>query len=130
MDKLKKDYELWRDRDIEFKYELPNIICGSLNFSDIPTFAINNCSLKPKPFNKFEVIINDPAVILIVHHFDPYKPDEKYVAKAYNEKFDPEKGLAICLLKYYDISYPDLKRMIKNAKVQETKEKVKKNKKK
>lgn len=135
MDEKKYKCNLWGDFDE--KYIIP-AHCMDDNFDLLLSKAdtlshpigITSASLKLKYFDNFEVIINKPAVILIVHHIDPYKPDEKFVAKAYNEKFDPEKGLAICLLKYYGSSYPDLKRMIKNAKVQETKKKVKKNKKK
>lgn len=67
--------------------------------------------------NKYEVILNDPAVILFVNEVDPYR-QRKYVSKAHNEPFDPEKGLLMCLAKANGISHLDLKRMIKNAKVQ------------
>lgn len=67
--------------------------------------------------SKYEVILNDPAVILFVNEIDPYR-QRKYVSKAHNEPFDPEKGLLMCLAKANGISHLDLKRMIKNAKNQ------------
>ena len=77
-----------------------------------------------------EIIINNPAVILIIHYLDSDKPDKKFIAKAHKEKFDPEKGLAICLLKYFDITYLGLKKLLKRAKVQKKKKETKKSKKK
>lgn len=73
-----------------------------------------------------EIIINNPAVILIIHYLDPDKPDKKFIAKAHKEKFDPEKGLAICLLKYFGVSYLNLKKLLKDAKIQNNKSKSKK----
>lgn len=71
-------------------------------------------SQKPQE-SKYKVIFNDPATILFVD-------GEKYVTKAYMDEFNPEVGLAFCLLKSFGISYLDLKRMIKNATVQEKKQ--------
>lgn len=67
--------------------------------------------------SKYEVILNDPAVILFVNEVDPYR-QSKYVSKAHNEPFDPEKGLLMCLAKANGISHLDLKRILKNAKDQ------------
>lgn len=58
-----------------------------------------------------KVIFNDPATILI-------KDGKKYVSKAHDEPFDPEKGLLMCLAKANGITHLELKRMIKNATVQ------------
>lgn len=71
--------------------------------------------------NKYTVIFNGPATILFVDRMS-YCEKEKYVAKAYNEEFDAEKGLALALLKSFGISYLDLKRILKNAKYQNKKE--------
>lgn len=63
------------------------------------------------PRNKYKIIFNNPATILFVN-------GKKYVAKAHDEEFDCEKGVLVCLMKSFGISHLDLKRMIKNAKVQ------------
>lgn len=63
------------------------------------------------PRKKYKIIFNDPATILFVN-------GKKYVAKAHDEEFDCEKGALVCLMKSFGISHLDLKRMIKNAKVQ------------
>ena len=60
---------------------------------------------------EIKLIFNDPATILFVN-------GKKYVAKAHDEEFDCEKGALVCLMKSFGISHLDLKRMIKNAKVQ------------
>lgn len=81
----------------------------------------------------YKVIINNPAVILFVDEVDPIlgrKTSQKYVSKAYNQEFDPEVGLAMCLLKSFGISYLDFKRILATAKkeekkVEETKNQVK-----
>ena len=70
---------------------------------------------------KYEVIFNDPATILIVD-------GKKYISKAYEEPFDKEKGLLMCLAKANGIKHSDLEKMIKSATVQKKKE-VKKEKK-
>ncbi len=67
---------------------------------------------------KDQIIINPPAVILI-------KDGKKYVSKAHEEEFDEEKGLLMCLAKAQGITHLELKRMLKNAKKPEKKEKVK-----
>lgn len=64
-----------------------------------------------KKVNNYKFIFNDPATILFVN-------GKKYVAKAHDEEFDCEKGALVCLMKSFGISHLDLKRMIKNAKVQ------------
>lgn len=64
-----------------------------------------------KKVNNYKFIFNDPATILFVN-------GKKYVAKAHDEEFDCEKGVLVCLMKSFGISHLDLKRMIKNAKVQ------------
>jgi len=56
------------------------------------------------------VIFNDKETIIIDKN-----TKKKYITKAYKEKDDKEKGLAICLLKMYGISYFDLKEMIEKA---------------
>ncbi len=61
-----------------------------------------------------KIIFNDPATIL-------YANGKRYVSKAYNEAFDEEKGLLMCLIKAFGISHLDLQRMIKGATVQEKK---------
>lgn len=61
-----------------------------------------------------KVIFNEPATILIVG-------DEKIISKAYSEDFDEEKGLLVCIAKYFGVSYQDIKRLLKNAKNQKTK---------
>lgn len=66
-----------------------------------------------------KIIFNEPATILFAF-------GKKYTVKAHKEKFDKEKGLALALLKLYGISYPDLKRMIKNATDQKENKKKKK----
>lgn len=77
----------------------------------------NKGDKKMKSNKKYEVILNDPAVILF--EYNPFTmKEDKYVSKAHNEPFDPEKGLLMCLAKANGISHLDLKRMIKNAKVQ------------
>lgn len=63
------------------------------------------------PRKEYKIIFNDPATILFVN-------GKKYVAKAHDEEFDCEKGALVCLMKSFGISHLDLKRMIKNAKVQ------------
>lgn len=68
-----------------------------------------------------KVIFNNPATILLIGK-------NKYVSKAHNEPFDPEKGLLMCLAKANGISHLDLKRMIKSAKVQSKREKTSTNK--
>jgi hypothetical protein len=73
----------------------------------------------PMPYpNKddYKVIFNPPATIL-------WKNGKKYVSKAHDEEFDEEKGLLMCLAKANGISHLELKRMIKNAKRPEKKEK-------
>ena len=65
-------------------------------------------------FKEMKIIINEPAVVLI-------KNGKKYVSKAHNEEFDAEKGLLMCLAKSNGISHLDLKRMLKNAAVQNKK---------
>lgn len=77
--------------------------------------------------SKYEVILNDPAVILFVDNCDG-TVRQKYVSKAHNEPFDSEKGLLMCLAKANGISHLDLKRMIKNAKVQSKEKKTSTNK--
>ena len=72
---------------------------------------------------KFKVVFNDPATILFVD-------GEKYVCKAYKEKFDEEKALAITLCKYFGVSYSQLKKMIRGAKREGKSLKVKEEKKK
>lgn len=67
------------------------------------------------PRRYLKVIFNDPATILFVD-------GKKYISKAHDEDFDKEKGLMACLLKSFGISYLDLQRMIKSAKVQNRKE--------
>lgn len=64
----------------------------------------------------YKVIFNPPATIL-------WKNGKKYVSKAHDEEFDEEKGLLMCLAKANGISHLELKRMIKNAKRPEKKEK-------
>ena len=61
-----------------------------------------------KSRNNIKVIFSDPATILFIG-------DKKYISKAHGEKFDPEKGLLMCLAKANGISHLDLKRMIKGA---------------
>ena len=79
-------------------------------------------SMKNFLTNKYRVIVNDPAVILFVT--DGIHTAQKYVSKAHNEPFDVEKGLLMCLAKANGISHLDLKRMIKNAKVQKKKQEM------
>lgn len=68
---------------------------------------------------KYKVIFSEPATILFVD-------GKKYISKAHNEKFDPEKGLLMCLAKSNGITHLQLKNMLKNA----TNQKDTKNKKK
>lgn len=73
-----------------------------------------------KTFGKAKVIINDPAVILMID-------GQKYVSKAMKgEPFDPEKGLLMCLFKWKGNTNSDLKRLLKNAHVESPEEKNKK----
>ena len=65
-------------------------------------------SIGMKRRKKMKVIFNDPATILFVD-------DEKFVSKAHKEKFDPEKGLLMCLAKANGISHLELIRMMKSA---------------
>lgn len=76
---------------------------------------------RKKTWRSYRVIINEPAVILFVDEVDPQR-HFKYVSKAYNEEFDAEKGLLMCLAKANGISHLDLKRLLKQAKVQTKKE--------
>lgn len=55
-------------------------------------FAMLHPTLNPAMRIK-RVIQNDPATIVI------WSDGEKTVSKAVNEPFDPEKGLAICVMK-------------------------------
>lgn len=71
-------------------------------------------SIGMKRRKRMKVIFNDPATILFVD-------DEKFVVKCHEEEFDEEKAVAIALCKSFGISYPDLKRIIKNAKRPENK---------
>lgn len=87
----------------------------------------NKGDKKMKSNKKYEVILNDPAVILFVDNCDD-TVRQKYVSKAHNEPFDSEKGLLMCLAKANGISHLDLKRMIKNAKVQSKEKKTSTNK--
>ena len=73
-----------------------------------------------KTFEKAKVIINEPAVILMID-------GKKYVSKAMKgEPFDPEKGLLMCLFKWKGNTNSDLKRLLKNASVESPEEKNKK----
>lgn len=68
-----------------------------------------------------KIIFNKPATIL-------YANGKRYVSKAYNEEFDEEKGLLMCLIKTFGISHLELQRMIKGATTQTKKEATKKTK--
>lgn len=84
-----------------------------------------NDKLFAKGQDKYRVIINDPAVILFVEEWNPFfgkRQERKYVSKAHNEEFDPEKGLLMCLAKANGISHLDLKRMLKKATTQKKSE--------
>lgn len=61
--------------------------------------------------NNSKVIFNEPATILIVGN-------KKIISKAYAEKFDEEKGLLVCIAKYFGLSYQDIKRLLSKAKNQ------------
>lgn len=60
---------------------------------------------------KIELIYRKPATILIVGK-------RKFVSKAHDEEFDKEKGLLMCLAKYFGITHLQLKRLMKTAKDQ------------
>lgn len=64
-------------------------------------------------FYNSKVIFNEPATILIVG-------ENKIISKAYSEEFDEEKGLLVCIAKYFGISYQDIKRLLKNSKNQKS----------
>lgn len=85
----------------------PIIGTTSFTWDMLPSIGI-------KRRKRMKVIFNDPATILFVD-------GEKFVVKCHEEKFDEEKAVAIALLKSFGISYPDLKRIIKNAKRPESK---------
>lgn len=85
----------------------------------------NKGDKKMKSNKEYKVILNDPAVILFKYNPFTMKED-KYVSKAHNEPFDPEKGLLMCLAKANGISHLDLKRILKNAKNQKKNSEVEK----
>lgn len=86
-----------------------------LDFSaDYEIFPKLNLPKLGKQKKDVMVIFNNPATILFV-------AGDKFVVKCHEEKFDEEKAVAIALLKSFGISYPDLKRIIKNAKRPENK---------
>lgn len=86
--------------------ELMNNVCK--NFSLIGDKIVCKSERNRQHKNEYKVIFNAPATILFVG-------DKKYISKAHNEEFDPEKGLLMCLAKANGISHLDLKRMIKGA---------------
>lgn len=73
--------------------------------------GINKGNTQPLKREKVELIYRNPATILIVGK-------RKYVSKAHDEEFDKEKGLLMCLAKYFGITHLQLKRLIKIAKDQ------------
>lgn len=90
-----------------------NITLSMWGFDDIQ--PIKKC-VDFKENKKYRVIYNNPATILYINN-------KKYISKAHNEKFDPEKGLLMCIAKANGISHLELKRMIKNATYQNNKQK-------
>ena len=79
----------------------PIIGTTSFTWDMLPSIGI-------KRRKRMKVIFNDPATILFVD-------DKKFVSKAHKEKFDPEKGLLMCLGKANGISHLELIRLMKNA---------------
>ena len=79
----------------------------------------NCCNHCEEPITlRVHVIFNDPATILFVN-------GNKYVSKAYKEKFDKEKGLLMCFAKAFGISHSMLKKMISLAEDQSGTKKAK-----
>lgn len=114
--------KVWNMDKLEYFYFCPNDVTLVRKGNKKENKGDNKMKI-----NKYEVILNDPAVILFVNEVDPYR-QRKYVSKAHNEPFDPEKGLLMCLAKANGISHLDLKRMIKSAKVQSKRKKTSTNK--
>lgn len=79
----------------------PITVTSGFDWSILPSIGI-------KRRKRMKVIFNDPATILFVD-------DKKFVSKAHKEKFDPEKGLLMCLAKANGISHLELIRLMKNA---------------
>lgn len=105
-------------------YEKDERITWNFHINDITLVEkANGKEIKEKSEmenNKYTVIFNGPATILFVDRMIGCEK-EKYVAKAYNEEFDAEKGLALALLKSFGISYLDFKRILATAKKQSKK---------
>lgn len=101
--------------------ETPKEITVTMNACDDRIYLTGHKfnTLYKGDFKEMKIIINEPAVVLI-------KNGKKYVSKAYNQEFDPEVGLAMCLLKSFGVSYLDLKRMLKSAAIQNKKVKKEK----
>lgn len=76
---------------------------------------------KPKSTEVFnllvnsKVIFNEPATILIVNNGGV---EQKMIAKSHEEDFDQEKGLLVCIAKYFGVTYQDIKRLLGKAKTQ------------
>lgn len=108
--------------DVKTFYELK-----MLNKPTIPTIPIWSClqPIKPKKkpksaevFNLLvnsKVIFNEPATILIVNNGGV---EQKMIAKSHEEDFDQEKGLLVCIAKYFGVTYQDIKRLLGKAKTQ------------
>lgn len=73
-----------------------------------PSSADKEKQCEPKENIQYKVIINEPAVVLIIG-------DKKYIAKAQGEPFDEEKGLLMCLAKANGIPFDKVHKMLKNA---------------
>lgn len=70
--------------------------------------SANKKQCEPKENSPYKVIINEPAVVLIIN-------DKKYIAKAQGEPFDEKKGLLMCLAKANGIPFDKVHKMLKNA---------------
>ena len=110
-------FDLYRGRPYEIQSNF------GLRLTTPPSIQFSPFIDDYKPQYKVEkIIFNKPATIV-------FAKGNKYKVKAsIGEKFDKEKGLALALLKMFGISYPDLKRMIKNADDQDAKKKKEKKK--
>lgn len=89
--------------DVTFEVEFKGDGCDEL-YKAMTNIKCENKYRK----SDFKVIINPPAVIL-------FKNGKKYVAKAQDEPFDAERGLAIALLRSFGIGYSDLQKMLREA---------------
>lgn len=90
--------------------ELLNDVFGDGSESDkanIKTSPTPSSTPKKKSC-PYKVIINEPAVILIID-------GKKYISKADREPFDEEKGLLMCLAKANGFPFDKVHKMLKNA---------------